>query len=383
MSFKSENQYFLQFEYQNALKGLSLTERKILYEDKIRSEVIRRIKKYWLELNIKINHEDFNKLSNDLFSINHAELELKTAFYKELIELFSEFDFELIIISIYFEINSKQLFQNLHQIILNHIPSNFIDNFDIIDYLKKNNTYTTVNWEIVFLRELIGRYLNVSINDLELGASKSSLSILEILREWFSNKIIEDGAEFELKYVLFHFTKLWNLKFVNPYDERSGIILINKLFLELTKTMKKNKVNIIGVLTDLKGVLENLFSIIQLPPYLEVLPSAQFQRIIKLTGYLNQLNNFNDLLQKTQKYLKDYNKLPLIELVKIYFNSDEQLQSFIYNYIKPGNIHKAFQNEEEKSYLWSIINNHDLKDEMHLKEYIIKTNYWYSAIMFE
>src|SRR6476660_9978649 len=110
MSFKSENQYFLQFEYQNALKGLSLADKQILYEDKIRSEVIRRIKKYWLESNIKINHEDFNKLSNDLFSINHAELEWKTAFYKELIELFSEFDFELIIISIYFEINSKQLF---------------------------------------------------------------------------------------------------------------------------------------------------------------------------------------------------------------------------------------------------------------------------------
>lgn len=81
--------------------------------------------------------------------------------------------------------------------------------------------------------------------------------------------------------------------------------------------------------------------------------------------------------------MKDYNKLPFIELINIYFSSNKQLQSFIYTNIKPENMHKSFQNEKEKSYLWSIIDNHDLKDEMDLKKYLIKSNYWYSAVMFE
>lgn len=366
MSFFSKNENFIRIKFHSDMRGMSLEEKIFHYNTYLKKDTLKRLKDYLKSSEEELENDDFNSDDYNLFTSSQNQLQNKTIDYIEVIELLKEYEYESILNSIYFEDSSKQLLPILSEQLIKNKPNDFQDKFLILDSLKNSGDLT---------KTILTEKLNLTNNDwLEKNIKVNPIE--KNLTEWIGLKLIEINTESEIKLVLFHYAKFWKIKYSNPYNEIKGIILLNDLISILKRELQSLKIDFKKILNELYLTFDSLIFNINLPPFLE---NEFTLRKSKIQGYEIKKNEFNLLLEKSCKYLINYDNLSNKELFKKYFDSDETIQKLIFEIIK-----NRFTNDY-------IPNSHDIdcfnenylqckNDSQKLIEFYIRINYFFDKI---
>ena len=363
MSFFSKNENFIRIKFHSDMRGMSLEEKIFHYNSYLKKDTLKRLKDYLKSSEEELENDDFNGDDLNLFTSSQNQLQNKTRNYIEVIELLKEYEYESILHSIYFEDSSKQLLSILGEQLIKNKPNDFQDKFLILDSLNKSGDLTKI---------ILTEKLNLTNNDW-LDENSNRNPIVKKLTEWIGLKLIESNTESEIKLVLFHYAKLWETKYSNPYNEIKGIVLLNDLISTLKKELQNLKINLKILLNELYLILESLFFKINLPPFLE---NEFTLRNSKMQGYGIKKNEFSLLLEESCKYLINYDKLSNKELFEKYFDSDETIQKLIFETIKNRFSNEYIPNSNDIYYLKE--NYLDFKnDSQKLIEFYIRINYFF------
>lgn len=368
MSFFFKNENFIKIKFHSEMRAMSLEEKVLHYNTHLKNETLKRLKEYFKKSTEELSNTSYNDAPANLFTSNNLELEKKTQDYIEIISLLKDYEFGTILYSIYFENISNQLFPILKNQLIENLPKDFDDSFLIIDFLKQNDFK---NGDLS--KSILIEKLNLTKNDFDEEKVNRN-PIVKKLTEWISEKLIENNTESEIKLILFHYTKIWNLKYSSPYNEIKGIVLLNYMIASLKKYLPDLKIDFNRTLVELTSFFDFLFIQISLPPYLE---NENSLRTPKLGGYEIKKEEFNLLQKESCKYLINYEKQSISELFKIYFKSNETIQKLIFEIIKekysigyiPNKFDIAFFNE-----IYLVESN----DSQKLIDYFIRINYFFN-----
>ncbi|HEU4790069.1 MAG TPA: hypothetical protein VFS71_10310 [Flavobacterium sp.] len=219
--------------------------------------------------------------------------------------------------------------------------------------------------------------LNLTKNDFDEEKVNRN-PIVKKLTEWISEKLIENNTESEIKLILFHYTKIWNLKYSSPYNEIKGIVLLNYMIASLQKYLPDLKIDFNRTLVELNSFFDFLFIQISLPPYLE---NENSLRTPKLGGYEIKKEEFNLLQKESCKYLINYGKQSINELFKIYFESNETIQKLILEIIKEKYSKGYIPNKFDIDFFNEIYLK-ESNDSQKLIDYFIRINYFFNKITY-
>lgn len=379
MSFLSENQNFIKFKLHGEMKDKTIEERIIHYTNStLKKDSQERIKNYLK----KLYHEESQNFEANLFNKNEKEVKQKAEAYSEILNLFKDYEFESILYSIYFDSLSDQLFDSLSKQIRESVPHSFKDNFQVLKLLNNETPFLNNSRINGYLNNIFTQYLGLGKGDWEREDSKRN-EIVTKLNVWLENKLKEEGSENEIEFILFHYTKVWNIFFSSPYNDIKGIILLNGMSSSLKKSSNNLKVNINSVLMGLSAKLNNLFCSISPSPFLETLDVANSRKPVVLPGYIKQLSGFNDVIRESNQFLLDFEKMSFQNLIKLYFESKEDIQrklsAIIFQKIDQGNMPKVedlkfFENEI------NLKNKNSSLDSQNFAQLFAKRNYCLSTL---
>jgi predicted RNA methylase len=317
-------------------------------------ENVENSKKYLKE---SYSFSDLN-LTSWVFNKNEKEVKQRVEAYSEILNLFKDYEFESILYSIYFDSLSDQLFDALSKQIRESVPHSFKDNFQLLKLLN-NETPSLNNSRINgYLNNIFTQYLVLGKGDWEREDSKRN-EIVTKLNVWLENKLKEEGSENEIQFMLFHYTKVWNMFFSNPYNDIKGIILLNGMSSSLKRSSNNLKVNINSIIMGLSAKLNTLYCSISPSPFLETLDVANSRKPVALPGYIKQLSGFNDVKRESNQFLLDFEKMSFQNLIKLYFESKEDVQKKLSEAIFQKMVNGKFPNPEDLKYFASEIGTHD------------------------
>jgi hypothetical protein len=343
------------------MKGMSFEKRISHYNTYLKYDTLKRLKEY-LKSNVdELENTDFIRENSNLFTSSQNQFQNKINIYTEIIELLVEYEFETILLILYFEELNVQLFNVLGEKLTKNKPIYFQDKFLILNSFEKGFEIT----KIVLTEKL-------NLTNIDWIEKKSMGNPIEKkLTEWIGLKIIESNTESEIKLVLFHFTKYWKTKYSNPYNETKGVVLLNDLILILKKNLHCLKIDFKKILAELYDIFDSLIFSFNLPPFLE----NEFSlRQSKIQGYKLRKDEFNLLLAESCKYLVNYEKLSNLELYEKYFTSDNSIQKLIFKIIEGRFSNNYIPDRYEIDYF----NNNYLpleNDSLKLIEHFIRVNY--------
>lgn len=282
MSFLDENQHFFRQKIIAEMKALSVTERIVKYKHSLAVETRNRLKAYYLKL---------------------KTTEEKRKFYSEILDYLGQFESSLIFYSIFFEKDSQQLFSALNTKFSGPNFQGFDDKFGILKtigaYAEENQTYK------IFAGNL---KLNLPIQANVLNNPEANR-----LSEWLAVSLKNKELEHSALLVLLHFTKYWSQNYPNNYSK--GIVLLNKIekaILDLG--LDKLKINFNDALKQVKMICDDLVFQDVVAPYIDTIEAAKSRDKQVINGYINKLNDFSALLNKSEIFFKDLKHLSLIDL---------------------------------------------------------------------
>ncbi|WP_129538177.1 hypothetical protein [Flavobacterium sp. 140616W15] len=211
------------------MKTLSLEEKIKHYNYNLKSETLRRTKAYFEKLDSQfLMISDLNQ-GIGLITSEDFGLETKTKAYEEIIQLLRDYEYQLIIYSIYFEDYGDKIFFNLSHLLLDSGASNFQDDYLINSFISKYASNQTL-----IHKSILTDKLGLSERDWEDEDNQRN-PIVGGLMSWLEKKLVSKNTDSEIKLVLFHYSKLWNLNYSKPYNENKGILLLNSLIVTLKK----------------------------------------------------------------------------------------------------------------------------------------------------
>lgn len=368
MSFFSKNENFIKIKFHSEMRLMTLEEKVLHYNTHLKNETLRRLKEHFKNSTEELRNTSNNNVPLNLFTSNQLELEKKTKDYLEILSLLKDYEYGTILYSIYFENISNQLFLILKNQLIENLPKDFDDSFLIIYFLKQND-FKKDNLS----KSMLIEKLNLIKNDFD-EENVNRNPIVKKLTEWISEKLIEKNTESEIKLILFHYTKIWNLKYSTPYNEIKGIVLLNDMIASLKKSLPDLKIDFNKILFELNSFFDFLFIQISLPPYLE---NENSLRIPKLGGYEIKKGEFNLLQKESCKYLINYEKQSIKELFKIYFESNETIQKLIFEIIK-GKYSKGYIPNKFDIDFFNEIYLMEGNDSQKLTDYFIRINYFFN-----
>ena len=378
MGYFSSNENFIKIKFHSEMKTLSLEEKIKHYNSNLKSETLRRTKAYFEKL-----ESQFLMISNlnqgiGLRTSEDFGLETKTKAYEEIIQLLKDYEYELIIYSIYFEDYGDKLFFSLSHLLLDSCASNFQDDYLINSFIAKYASNQTL-----IHKSILTDKLGLTERDWEDEDNQRN-PIVGGLMSWLEEKLVSKNTDSEIKLVLFHYSKLWNVNYSKPYNENKGILLLNSLIVTLKKVLPNLKVDVDTILFELNLIFNSLLPIITLPPYLECDDTlASNSRTAVSSGYKLKKNEFNSLRKESVTYL-NFEKFSIQELIKTYFLSNASLQKIIYDKITKSINEGYFITRSDIEFFTELQNAEEFsatKDSHKLIEYFCKTNYLFSNLI--
>lgn len=379
MSFLNENQNFIKFKLHGEMKDKTIEERVLHYTTStLKKDSQERIKSYLK----KLYQDESQNFDANLFNKNEKEVKQRVEAYSEILNLFKDYEFESILYSIYFDSLSDQLFDALSKQIKESVPHSFKDNFQLLKLLNNETPFLNNSRINGYLNNIFTQYLGLGKGDWEREDSKRN-EIVTKLNVWLENKLKEEGSENEIRFILFHYTKVWNMFFSSPYNDVKGIILLNGMSSSIKKSSNNLKVNINSILMELSSKLNTLYCSISPSPFLETLDVANSRKPVALPGYIKQLSGFNDVKRESNQFLLDFEKMSFQNLIKLYFESKEDIQRklsvILFQKIDQGKMPKLedlkyFENEI------NLKNQNGSLDSQNLILFFAKKNYYFNTL---
>lgn len=282
MSFLEENQHFFRQKIIAEMKSLSATERIVKYKHSLALETRDRLKAYYLKL---------------------KTTEEKRIFYSEILDYLGQFESSFIFYSIFFEKDSPQLFRALNTKFSGPNFQSFDDRFGV---LKTIEAYAEENQTNKIISEHLKLNLPIQANALNNPEANR-------LSEWLAVSLKNKELEHPTLLVLLHFTKYWSQNYLKNYSK--GVVLLNKIekaILDLG--LDKLKINFKDALKQVKMICDDLVFQDVVAPYIDTIEAAKSRDKQVINGYINKLNDFSALLNKSEIFFKDLKHLSLIDL---------------------------------------------------------------------
>jgi hypothetical protein len=295
-SFYQENQHFIKLKLISEMRHLSVAERRIRYSTTLQAETRLRAKKYYSKLSAKKE---------------------KVAFFTDMIDYLKEFEWALIIYSIYFD-KDGSIFKELKLKLAASWPTDFGDHYSILEFCREG----TESIEDHF-NNVLSEYLGVKVQSIKNSLS-NELSNPEANKfsDWLVARISEKNSYDALRLIVFHFSKFWNNNYSTNYSK--GIVLLNKIEKTILELGFNNlKINLKDILEEMKTLTRQLLCTEIIVPYLDSSSAAKNRHTFVIPGYLKKLDDLSELLNKTEVFFKDLSILSLVELYETHCHHEK------------------------------------------------------------
>lgn len=339
MSFLEKNENFIRIKFHSDMKAMSFEERIVHYNNNLKKETLKRLNDYFKS---SVKSSNSNSEENpDLFTESTMEVNRLKEDYTEILKLLKDFEFETILKSIYFENNADELFYHLRSLILDSLPPNFKDDNLILNVLNAENPHQNCLKVSDFLQTLFKDKLQLTLHDWN-SENKSKHQTVYKLCDWIESKLKELNTEKEIAFILFHYTKYWNVYFSRSNDDIKRIVILNRLsaFLENRGTELLTNVNSAFLLT--MNLLGNIVIDFTLPPFFITLDDVSKLNLKVSPGFELQLKRFNKARIDANEYFKDFSELNYNDLISKYIDSSkgvrQALSSTIFDKLEQGKV---------------------------------------------
>ncbi|PZR05136.1 MAG: hypothetical protein DI539_25185 [Flavobacterium psychrophilum] len=291
MSFLEENQHFFRQKIVADMKSLSAPERMLKYKHSLALETRNRLKAYYLKM---------------------KTTEEKRKFYSEILDYLGQFESSFILYSIFFEKDSSQLFAALNTKFSGPIFQGFDDKFGVLKTIGASSEENQTN-------RIFAEYLKLK---LPVQANELNNPEANRLSEWLAVSLKNKDLEHSALLVLLHFTKYWSQNYRDNYSK--GVVLLNKIeraILDLG--LDKLKINFKDALRKVKMICDDLVFQDVVAPYIDTIEAAKSRDKQVINGYINKLNDFSALLNKSEIFFKDLKHLSLIDLYQAHCSQEK------------------------------------------------------------
>lgn len=310
MSFSQDNEYFLR-HFGSAMKGLQNEERKMKFAKEFRSDIRSRI---------KVSYEKLGSSITD-----------KYEFYNQLLTVFGEFEFEYLVLNIYFEREADELFKNMQPQFF-QLPGLY----SFIDPVIKQTTGT---YNCSSIRTFLRTYFIDTIDLLESDWKMEDLSqnpFINRLADWLSHSVSSDTSPQIIEQVLLQYTKLWNIFFCDPYQYGKGFVLFHKFSEQYLKLdVKRIGIDLNMCINNTRLILAELLPQVFHSPLTDI-DNRSFFYADSLTPFAEKAKvypvknkEFHKLLSDDQVFFKDLKNERWISLIDSFCSSSVRSR-FIY-----------------------------------------------------
>lgn len=357
MSFLEKNENFIRIKFHSDMKAMSFEERVLHYNTHLKKETLRRLHDYF-RTSVKINNSILEE-NPDLFTENNSEVNRLKRDYAEVLKLLKDYEFETILKSIYFEEKADELFCHLRSLIIDCIPLNYKDENLILNILNVSNQNCLKISD--FLQSLFIDKLQLTINDWN-SEGRTRHQTAKKLCDWIEVKLKELNTEKEIAFILFHYTKYWNIYFSRSTDDFKRIVILTQLSNILEKRGNELITNINKTFSLTINQLSNLIIDVEMPPFL-LTPDQISNRNLKVSpGYEILIKRFNKARIEANEYFRNFKELNYIDLISQYIDSNigmrKALSGIIFGKLDEGLI----PTKSELDYLVDLLKKNENKE---------------------
>ena len=375
MSFIENNQNFIHIKFNVEMRDMSIKERVVHYNKNLKNETLKRLIDYFQLPKIEINSNLVDSL--DLFTEKNIEVNRLIKDYTEVFKLLKDYEFETILNSIYFEKNADELFYNLRTIIIDSIPHNYNNENLILNILNVDKPNQDCLKLTAFLQSIFINKLGLSPNDWN-NENRTTHNVSNKLCYWVNSKLKELNTEKEISFILFHFTKYWNVYFYTLTDDIKRIVILNRLSDLLEKNGIEHVTNINRTFILIKNQLGNVFCEFSMLPFFLTTETPFLSN-----GLINQLKRFEKAMNVINLCFEDLSEEKFIDLIIKYIESDLEIRKILYiaifNKIEEGLLPSKLEISDIGKLIKKDNNEELLKNDMFLNHFL-KRNYLFSLM---
>lgn len=352
-SFTEDNHYFIR-NFSSQVKGFTIHDRFVNYNNKLKKETRERLLKHYKKLESRFQKKEF---------------------YSEALDLLKEFEFEYLILSIYFDEDAEYLLKELSSKLQTPVP-NYIDKYQLLELVENLSLtqFSLKSFHVKYFRKTIAL-------DIPTEPSKNNTINPEstTISKWLSVTLQQTNREIEIMQILLHFHRYWQLNFCEPFNYTKGIVILEKVNGSL-KQIKPDqlKTNPFTALIELKRLLQEILPTTIPCPFSDNVDNAKTRDQNVKNGYLIKINEFNNILEQFALYFHDFSTIGLREIVEKYCTSSEGLKSILMPNILERFKQGLLPTNEEVAWIRDIrLAPMIIKDKMNLELYqqITKHNY--------
>jgi hypothetical protein len=279
MCFIDDNKYFIQHSFQNGMKGLSDDER-IRHFSTLRLEVRQRLKD------------------------SHSRCVSNFKFYKDAIEILFNYDADYLILNIFYEATSVNVFN-----VLNHAgnlkhpvlkdPTTISAHYYlyITTILKNKGTYNSQD-ELSFLKtNFIKVVPSINLHDWN-SENENRNPIISKYSKWIIDNCDDEANVDKVLWSFLLFVKIWNsYDFFHTAFNRKVIVFYSAIISEYDKISDpKTTINFYKFYYKARNICNSLFVKIKYIPLLDTKDSEYYR-----PGYLIQRELFLDKLRQAEQ----------------------------------------------------------------------------------
>jgi hypothetical protein len=246
----------------------------------------------------------------------------KKEVYRITIPVVFEFEFEYMLLSVYFDEDADYLLNELSTVFLNHKPIRYRDEYSLLRLLESDGDF----------HGKVQRYLDILfLERAGLRAARpkpGSHEYPEInhVVTWIQKQLVNQEGAAGVRFALLHFSKFWQMKYANPFNFQSGILFLAKLELCVRNlTLEEVKVDLSAALKSAGLTISALIPQQLSSPVLNLFnPSTM--KTVSNTGYINRIRDFQTWNANNALRFQDLSKSSFYELFNSYCNTQQDLK---------------------------------------------------------
>ena len=305
-----------------------------------------------------------------------TNIQEKKFFYEEALDSLMEFEFQYLILSIYFEREVDFLFAELRNTINRNIPMGYQDEYGLLRFTRVKQVQPPS------VREFLAETMNELIGIKELPFSNEENSSPEVyqLSVWLSRSLLKAENFQKIARALMHYSRYWS----EAYGDSSryvtkGIILldkINQVYANIDISLLK--INLLDIIKKLRYEVSNLMPMSCTCPFTDGDSSVQMREGKK--GYLNRLNEFNLLLERNSIFFENLFETELSAIFEMHARLSPKLRPYFEEIVYKAFIDGRGLLPGDYAYIKSIRNSEDYSKLREVRDFcskVISFNYLY------
>jgi hypothetical protein len=240
----------------------------------------------------------------------------KKEVYRKTISLVLEFEFEYMLLSVYFDEDADYLLNELTTVFLSHKPILYKDDYSLLRLFESDGDF----------HGKVQRYLDMLFLERAGRPKPGSHPEINHIVGWIQKQLVDPDGEVGVRFALMHFSKFWQMKYANPFDFQRGILFLAKLEQSVRNlTLEQLKVDLSAALKSVGSTMSALIPKQLSSPVLNLFDPTTMKTVSN-TGYINRIRDFQRWNAINALRFQDLSKSSFYELFNSYCNAGQELK---------------------------------------------------------